>query len=321
MVFYLLVLQRKNGGSFEMKLYYKNQSLPLSMKIFISLFFILLQFNISAQSNSTFCKAVEKQNFKKIERMVKRKVNQNSSGTQFYNGPGSGMQTSFLPNMDKFCAWLTSYSCVDTAVYDKCETKISIYPGWFVLGANFKTKTSTFERSFYIQAGTTGNLNFLGFRFHAFQYQEKLVYKKMYERKDFVKNQLALCDEEKQRAEEYRRNQNHQITLNKYVFSEKDSIKLIVNGNFMLDGSCGSDKLIWYLERANNRGKFQEKEYELIQMDCGLSSKSFENEEIEFIELNSDAKPTPKTYETGIYRIVLFKNNTEKVYSPSFELK
>jgi hypothetical protein len=93
-----------------------------------------------AQSNTKLCKATEKEHFKKIQRLLKQQVRHHKNGQRYYNGEGSGYQTNFTPALDSITNWFKNQSCVVDAYWDRCESKIAIYPGWSVIGVKFKTK-------------------------------------------------------------------------------------------------------------------------------------------------------------------------------------
>ena len=146
-----------------------------------------------AQSNTKFCKAIEKEHFKKIERLLKQQVRHHKNGQRYYNGAGSGYQTNFTPALDSLTNWFKNQSCVIDAYWDRCENKIAIYPGWSVIGAKFKTKKGIVEKCYSIQLGTTGKINLFGWRPQLFKTKNKLVYKKSYDCNGFIKQQKLNC--------------------------------------------------------------------------------------------------------------------------------
>ncbi|MFT3682057.1 MAG: hypothetical protein QM791_17410 [Ferruginibacter sp.] len=168
------------------------------MRILVSFFAIITFVNIGfSQVNQAFCEAAAKGNFNKVERLFKREIKKRSNGTSYDNGPGSGMQITHQYNLDTLIMWLKSQPCVEDAYWDKCETKISIYPGWVVIGAKFKTEQGITEKCFHLQQGTTGNINIFGWKAHLFKRQHKLVYKKMYTCDGFIEKQRSICNSQK----------------------------------------------------------------------------------------------------------------------------
>ena len=155
--------------------------------------FILISPKIFSQINSSFCKAVENSRFKIVERIFKREIKKRRNGTPYYNGPGSGMQITHQYNIDTLTKWLINKPCIEDAYWDKCQIKISIYPGWIIIGAIFKTKKGLQEKCFYIQEGTMGSIKIFKWRFPFLKMTNKLVYKKMYDQPGFIEQQKKNC--------------------------------------------------------------------------------------------------------------------------------
>jgi hypothetical protein len=168
------------------------------MKISISviLFFFLLN-PAHPQKNCSFCNSVENGNFNKAERIFKREIKKYRYGTKYDNGPGSGIQTKYTSSFDSLTNWLKYKRCVEDAYWDKCQIKEDIYPGWSSIGVKFKTSNGTFEKCFYIQEGTLGQIYFFGWRPKVFKARNILVYKKMYDCSGFIEQQKKECDQSK----------------------------------------------------------------------------------------------------------------------------
>ena len=163
---------------------------------------ILLMFNCApAQENNvskkscSVCRAVQKGHFGKLERYIKSQVRHYKEGIEYDNGPGSGMQISHAENLDSICEKLKRFDCVEDAAWDKCANKISIYPGWVVIGVKLNTGNGIVEKCFHIQVGTTGNVQFFKCRFHLFKERNILKYKKMYDCNGFIEEQRKLCED------------------------------------------------------------------------------------------------------------------------------
>ncbi len=148
-----------------------------------------------SQDNCTFCNAVSKGNFKRVERQLRKQIRERKDGISYYNGPGSGMQVSHVSNIDTITMWLQAKACVEDAAWDKCQKKPAIYPGWASIGVKFKTSSGIKEKCFLIQKGTTGSLNIFGWRPHIFKTKNKLIYRKMYDCEGFIENQKKNCQE------------------------------------------------------------------------------------------------------------------------------
>lgn len=160
--------------------------------IILSLIFFICKSSYS-QNERAFCKAVEKSNFSKVERIVHKVIKKNRKGQKYYNGPGSGWQIDLSPGIDSITGWLKHQSCVEDAFWDKCQMKIAIYPGWSSVGGRFITKKGIVEKCFKIQEGTTGQINIFGWQPKIFKSKMKLVYKKMYDCDGFIDEQKKNC--------------------------------------------------------------------------------------------------------------------------------
>jgi len=140
-------------------------------------------------------KAIEKGNFHKVERIVKAEIRKHKKGELFYNGPGSGMQTSFNSSIDSIVNWLVSHKHISAAAWDKCVNKIAIYPGRLIIGAVFQTKQGEVEKCFHIREGTTGQVNLFGWHPKLLKSKNELRYIKMTDCKGFVAQQEVNCRE------------------------------------------------------------------------------------------------------------------------------
>jgi hypothetical protein len=161
----------------------------------ISLFILFGWAFISASfsQNESFEKAIENGNFKKIEMRIKKEIKKYKYGVKFYNGPGSGLQTSFKPSLDSVVNWLLQCNGVVDATWDKCQIKLAIYPGAASIGVVFKTKKGLVEKCYKIQKGTTGQVNIFGWKLMLSKPKSKLVYRGSKDCTGFVVYQKALC--------------------------------------------------------------------------------------------------------------------------------
>ena len=153
------------------------------------LFFLLNLAN--GQDEMKFCKAIAEGKFKKIERIVKRKVNGLPESKESKEGDPSYVRMD--QNIKNLTAWFKSMPCVEDAFEDKCQNKIAIYPGWSIIGVKFKTNSGIVEQCFSIQKGTTGTINIFGWHPKVSRMKNKLVYKKMYNCPGFIEEQRKNC--------------------------------------------------------------------------------------------------------------------------------
>ena len=158
-----------------------------------TLFLILvICMNVSyGQDNFSFCKAVQKENFRKVERILKRMIKEIPESRDYTD------TLIFEPRMDEniesLTQWFKGFPCVEDAFQDKCQNKILIYPGWSVIGVKFRTGLGIVEKCFSIQLGTTGTTNLFGWRPKTGRMKNKLVYKRMFDCPGFIMEQKKNC--------------------------------------------------------------------------------------------------------------------------------
>ncbi len=165
-----------------------------SLKITLLLIFTFAIQPSFCQNGTTFCKAVEKMNFKKVERQVKKVIHKNKVRRTYFNGETSRNQIILSSCLDSMTNWFKKQDCVEDAFWDKCQTKAAIYPGWSSIGVKFRTKKGIIEKCFLIQEGTTGQINFIGWKPKIFKPKKILVYKKMYDCEKFIEQQKMSCE-------------------------------------------------------------------------------------------------------------------------------
>jgi hypothetical protein len=149
---------------------------------------------VSAQRPEAICRTVQKGQFNKAERFIKKETRKLRNGVLFDNGPGSGMQVSHVESLDSIVSMLKKLPCVEDAFWDRCQIKIAIYPGWSVIGVRFRTHDGITEKCFTIQEGTTGTVQLPCWRPKLFKARNALLYKKMAECPGFIEQQRKLCE-------------------------------------------------------------------------------------------------------------------------------
>lgn len=170
----------------------------MHMKNFTFLLLFVISLNSTrAQQAEKICKAVHKENYRPLERFVKKQIKLRKHGSTYYNGPGSGMQVSHVGSLDSITGLLKSLDCIADAAWDKCQIKIAIYPGGSTIGVILNTSNGKREMCFSVQEGTTGNVRLLGCRMKLFKARNILVFKNRKECSDFVRQQKALCTPKK----------------------------------------------------------------------------------------------------------------------------
>lgn len=162
------------------------------MRLFTVLLISFLSIYCDAQEHfSSLEKAIDNSNFKKLERRFKKEVRRHKKGQVIQNGTSS--YTVHHETAEYLVSWLKKNQNIIEAHSDKCSNHISIYPGWFTVGAIFQTKNGIKERAFTVQEGKTGNIHLFKWRFHMFKSKNVLVYKHMKEIPGFVQIQRWNC--------------------------------------------------------------------------------------------------------------------------------
>jgi hypothetical protein len=160
-----------------------------TLKIILLTFFLFVLQNAFCQNANVFCKAVNNSNFRKAERIVIKVIKKNRKGQTYFNGEGSGYQINLTASLDSIINWLKKRDCVEDAYWDKNQLKPAIYPGWATIGIKLRTNKGIIEKCFFIQKGTTGQVNILGWRPKLFKSRQELVYKRMFNCENFIKLQ------------------------------------------------------------------------------------------------------------------------------------
>lgn len=153
-----------------------------------------LSFDNSFSQSRSFEKAIEKGNFGKAERLVKKKIREYKNGVEFFNVPANSKQVSFVAAYDSIVNWLMLHKGVKDATWDKCQNKVAIYPGASTIGIVFQMKNDVVEKCYRVQEGTTGQPNIFGWRPAMFKPKMKLIFKGSSDCTGFIQKQKRLCE-------------------------------------------------------------------------------------------------------------------------------
>lgn len=156
----------------------------IGMKVVLFVF-SLISMHLSAQ-HCRLCDAVEKNNFKRVEKIVRNKLLERKNGDQINNG--NAIYTTYNVVYDELVEWLVQKECVELAAWDKCQIKILPYPSYATIGAIFKTENKQMEMIFRIREGHSNKLK------QRVNARERLYYLGMKEGNGFVRNQISICD-------------------------------------------------------------------------------------------------------------------------------
>jgi len=189
--------------------------------ILLLLIFVILSLDISAQK-CNLCQAVEKDDFKKVEEIIREKILERKYGDEIKNG--STIYTSYNKVYDELVIWLLQKECVELAAWDKCQIKILPYPSYSSFGAIFKTQNKQTEMTFHIREGHSSRLR------NSLNSRERLYYLSMKESDGFVNNQISLCNTERENLRE-----NDSLTANHLIKQDSISPSIIQKFNDTID--------------------------------------------------------------------------------------
>lgn len=153
------------------------------MKLFIVLIssVLLLSHSFGQEMSHKLNKAIEKDNFRKVERIVKCQIKKHKKGVA--SETDKGKQISHSETFDWLVAWLKIHPNVEDAAWDRCAVKTLVYPGSSTIGAVFQTRNGDREMCFHVQVGKLGRWND----------KHVLAYKKMESCGGFLKTQKQNC--------------------------------------------------------------------------------------------------------------------------------
>jgi hypothetical protein len=150
---------------------------------------MFVSLNLNAQNNR-LCNAVEKENFRQVEKMIRKEILQRKYGTEVKNG--SATYTTYSSAYDDLVTQLMQNECVALTAWDKCQAKILPYPSFATIGVIFKTPNKAEEMIFHIREGHSSRLK------QSVNSRERLYYLSMEKGNGFVQHQIELCENEPQ---------------------------------------------------------------------------------------------------------------------------
>ncbi|MBL7705510.1 MAG: hypothetical protein JNM21_08155 [Taibaiella sp.] len=139
---------------------------------------ILLSAPANAQERE-LCKAADKGDFKKVEKIIEREAAKYKKGRSVNNG--SATYTTFDLALDSLISWLGKFGCVEQVIWDKCQDKPDKIPYNFSIGVIFKANNVSIEKVFTLQVRTSRHTG------------DRLYYLGMKEQTGFVREQYLLC--------------------------------------------------------------------------------------------------------------------------------
>ena len=156
--------------------------------LLLLIMFVLFGAELFAQE-CDLCTAVNKDDFKRIEKIFKKKLLERKYGYLVTNE--NTTYTAYNNVYNNLVIWLMQKECVELAAWDKCQTKIQLYPSYATLGVIFKTQNKPVEVTFHVREGHPSIMK------HRLNARERLYFLGMKNGDGFVENQISLCNKEK----------------------------------------------------------------------------------------------------------------------------
>lgn len=154
---------------------------------------MLLPFALEAQDAKRFQRALTSGNERAIDRWVEREVHRQRKGIVMTTW--EARYTSHSATYDSLVAFMRRQPGVRDAAWDKCMTKIAIWPGHSTIGMRWQKGDQVIERCWKVQEGIPGTINLFGWRPKVRKAHEHLKYKSARECAGFVEEQKKYCGE------------------------------------------------------------------------------------------------------------------------------
>ncbi|MBK9176798.1 MAG: hypothetical protein IPM46_10795 [Flavobacteriales bacterium] len=145
----------------------------------------------SAQDAKRFQRALNSANERAIDRWMQREIHRVRKG-HIVTTP-SASYTVHAPTHDSLVAFLRRQPGVLDAAWDKCMTKILIWPGHSTIGMRWQKDDQVFERCWSVQEGIPGTINLFGWHARLRKSREQLRYTSARRCMGFVEEQKTLC--------------------------------------------------------------------------------------------------------------------------------
>ena len=158
------------------------------MKKLLLLAPLLLGTTFAEPSSDDFCRWVDEGRMNKVEKAIENQINRYKGGEIIQN-PNGGSYATHGGVLSLIEGWLNDKPCVE-AFWDKCQVKISIFPGTATLGAKYSNGQ---ERCYNVQLGKVRSINrWLGW-LHYFRESHNMIYTGSSVCDGFVDYQRNLC--------------------------------------------------------------------------------------------------------------------------------
>ena len=150
--------------------------------------------NTIAQNATTFAKALQHDTPRALDHWMKHELHRQRHRPKVTTLSGS--YTSHSPTYDSLTAWLRQQPGVVDAEWDRCISKLMIWPGHSTIGVRVQLGGVVRERCYTLQEGRTGTINLPGWRPKVRRSRETLKLVGMRECEGFVVEQRGYCVKE-----------------------------------------------------------------------------------------------------------------------------
>ena len=144
-----------------------------------------------AQDADAFARALNSGNEHRVDRWVKRELHRQRKGRIV--ATWESRYTSHTATYDSLVAFMREQPGVLDAAWDKCMTKLALWPGHSRIGVRFAMNGAVHERCYRVQEGRPGQISLFGWRPKARKDKQTLVFKKAYACAGFVEEQRKRC--------------------------------------------------------------------------------------------------------------------------------
>ncbi|MBP6313423.1 MAG: hypothetical protein KA408_14205 [Flavobacteriales bacterium] len=151
----------------------------------------LMSCTVHAQDQNAFAKAIQRDNPLALDRWIKRELHKQRNGTLVTSS--STTCTVHSPTYDRLVTWLREQPGVMDVAWDRCVTKIAIWPGHSTLGVQLRMNGQVIERCYTMQEGRPGTIRLFDWQPRVRKSREELKLVAVKECIGFVEKQHRNC--------------------------------------------------------------------------------------------------------------------------------
>ncbi len=144
-----------------------------------------------AQDAAAFARALEHDNPHALDHWMKRELHRHRKGTQVVTPTSS--YTVHYPTYDSLVTWLRRQPGVEDAEWDRCISKLLLWPGHSTIGVRLQLGGVLHERCYTLQEERPGTIQLPGWRPKVRKSREELKLVGMRKYAGFVVEQRGYC--------------------------------------------------------------------------------------------------------------------------------